>query len=54
MTERAAILGAALLLVALALLAMVSMHDKHYKSRRMQMFEGRLSSLERIIGGDHD
>ncbi len=53
MTERTAIVGAALLLVALALLSMAALHERHYKNRRQQMLEGRVTVLERIIAGDH-
>ena len=54
MTERAVIFGVALTLVALALVTMVTMHDKHYKNRKLQLVEGRVASLERIILGEHD
>lgn len=54
MTERAVLAGAALLLVALALLAMASLHERHYKNRRWTLLEARLSALERSWLGEHD
>jgi hypothetical protein len=54
MTERAVILGIALLVVAVALAGMASMHDQHYRKRRWQLLEARVGTLERIIIGDHD
>lgn len=54
MTERSLILLAAFGFVALALLTMGGLHQSHYKNRRWQLLEGRVSSLERIIVGDHD
>lgn len=54
MTERAVIAGVALLLVVLAVTTMASLHENHYKRRRWQLLEGRVSSLERIIVGEHD
>lgn len=54
MTERVAILGVALMLVALSLLSMWSAHERHYKNRKIQLLEGRVASLERIILGEHD
>lgn len=54
MTERTVTYGIALLLVALALATMASMHERHYKNRRWQMLEARVNVLERIVGGEHD
>lgn len=54
MTERTVIFGVALLVVALALTSMITLHDKHYKNRKLQLIEGRVASLERIILGEHD
>lgn len=54
MTERSLIIGAALLLVAMALLTMGGLHREHYKSRRYQMLEGRMDVVEKILRGDHD
>lgn len=54
MTERAAVYGVALVLVALCLLAMAGLHDRHYRNRRWQMLEGRVNVLEQILRGDHD
>lgn len=54
MTERAAVYLVAVMLVALCLLAMAGMHERHYRNRRWQLLEGRVSSLERIIVGEHD
>lgn len=54
MTERSLILLVAVVFVALSLLAMGGLHQSHYKNRRWQLLEGRVSSLERIIVGDHD
>lgn len=54
MTERAVIYATALVLVALCALAMASLHQTHYKNRKYQLLEGRLSSLEKIIVGEHD
>ncbi len=54
MTERALIAGAALLIVALALLAMAGLHERHYKNRKYQLLEARLRTLEEIIVGEHD
>ena len=53
MTERTLVFGVALLVVALALLAMAGMHERHYKNRRWQMLEARLKVLEEIVGGEH-
>jgi hypothetical protein len=53
-TERTIILGAALLLVALASLAMAGLHERHYKNRRWLMLEARLAVLERIVAGEHE
>ena len=54
MTERAVIYATALVIVALALLMMSSLHNQHYKNRKFQLLEGRLASLEKIVVGDHD
>lgn len=54
MTERSLVFGVALLVVALALLAMAGLHREHYRSRRWQMLEGRLSTLEKIVAGEHE
>ena len=54
MTERALAYGIAMMIVALALATMFGMHKGHYKNRKIQLLEGRLSSLERIILGEHD
>lgn len=54
MTERAGIYLIALLLVGLSLLAMAGMHERHYRNRKWQLLEGRVSVLERIIVGEHD
>lgn len=54
MTERTIVFGFALLVVALALSAMAGMHRGHYDRRKWQLLEGRVSSLERIIVGEHD
>jgi hypothetical protein len=53
-TERTLAYGIALLLVALCLVAMAGMHERHYKNRRWQMLEGRVGVIEKIITGDHD
>jgi hypothetical protein len=53
-TERAIIVGAALLLVGLALLQMATMHDRHYRNRRWQLLEARLAAIERILVGEHE
>jgi len=53
-TERSLILLVAVAIVAFSLLAMGAAHQTHYKNRRWQLLEGRVSSLERIIVGDHD
>ena len=47
-------LGAALLLVALALATMATMHEQHYRRRRFTMLEGRVATLEKIVAGDHE
>jgi hypothetical protein len=52
-TERALVLGAALLLIGLALVTMAGMHERHYRNRRWQMLEARLAVLEQIVGGEH-
>ena len=54
MTERAVILGVALFVIALALATMAGMHRGHYDRRKWQLLEGRVSSLERIVVGEHD
>lgn len=54
MMERSLFLAAALMLVGLSLLAMAGMHERHYRNRKWQLLEGRVSSLERIIVGEHD
>lgn len=54
MTERTAVYLTALLFVALALATMFGQHQAHYKNRKIQLLEGRLASLERIILGEHD
>lgn len=54
MTERAVYGMLALLLVGLCAVAMASLHQQHYKNRKFQLLEGRLSSIERIILGEHD
>ena len=54
MTERTIVFGIALLLVALAVVAMAGMHERHYKNRRWQMLEARLGVLERIVSGEHE
>lgn len=54
MTERTVIYATALLIVALALATMFGQHQAHYKNRKLQLMEGRLTSLERIIMGEHD
>jgi hypothetical protein len=53
-TERAAVYLAALLMVALALAVMGGLHQQHYKNRKLQLLEGRISSLERIMLGEHE
>lgn len=53
MTERALLAGAALLLVAVALIAMAGLHERHYKNRRWMMLEARLKVLEEIVSGEH-
>jgi hypothetical protein len=54
MTERMIVAGVALLLVALALGAMAGLHERHYKNRKWQLLESRVSTLEKIIVGEHD
>jgi hypothetical protein len=53
-TEKTIVYGIALMIVALALATMFGMHQGHYKNRKIQLLEGRLASLERIILGEHD
>lgn len=52
--ERTLVWGVALLLIALALLAMAGMHERHYKNRKWQLLESRLQTLEKIVVGEHD
>jgi hypothetical protein len=54
LTERATIYLVALCLVALALIGMATLHREHYRSRKLQMLDGRLAVLERIMMGEHD
>ena len=54
MTERAAVFAAALLIVALALLAMAGMHERHYQQREWKLLRARLDALEGIVVGKHD
>lgn len=54
MTERMVISCIALLLVGLSLLVMAGLHERHYKNRKWQLLESRLSTLERIVVGEHD
>lgn len=53
MTERAIYAAVALLIVGIALLAMASLHREHYKGRKWQMLEGRVSVIENILAGEH-
>lgn len=54
MTERALIYATALLIVGLSLLAMAGLHDRHYRNRKWQLLESRVSGLEKIVAGEHD
>ncbi len=53
MTERSLILLVAVAFVALCLLAMGGLHQTHYRGRKFQMLEGRVTVLENIVGGEH-
>lgn len=54
MSERTIVISAAVFLIALALLGMAAAHERHYKNRKWQMLEGRVSTIERIVAGEHD
>lgn len=54
MTERSTIFLVALGFVALALMGMATLHREHYRSRKYQVLEGRITVLERIMLGEHD
>ncbi len=53
MTERAVILLVSVGFVAVCLLAMAGAHQTHYRGRKFQMLEGRVTVLENIVGGEH-
>lgn len=48
MTERASVFVVAAAIVLVAVLAMLSAHEHHYKERRYRHLESRLRSLEEM------
>jgi hypothetical protein len=50
--ETPIVVALAVCVVALALVAMLAAHEKHYKERRYRLLEARLGAVESILTED--